>query len=110
MPVRQARQRARSILPASLLCVTVVAATMLTAACGGSSSGTKASSSSSSSSNDSALLGPAKAASGTPVKVGWVSTGKTEAIDTSNEIKAAQATVDYANARLGGLAGHPIKL
>ncbi|WP_261553759.1 ABC transporter substrate-binding protein [Frankia tisae] len=59
---------------------------------------------------DSSLLGPAKAATGTPVKIGWVSTGRTQAVDTSGEIRAAQAVADYANAHLGGLRGHKIEL
>lgn len=57
-----------------------------------------------------ALLGPDKAATGSPVKIGWVSTGQTQAVDTTDEIKSAQAVVAYANAKLGGLGGHPIEL
>jgi branched-chain amino acid transport system substrate-binding protein len=104
-----ARRRARSAFPTTLACATLVGAVMLTAACGGSSS-SGSSSSSKSSSGGSALLGPAKAATGTPIKIGWVSDGQTQAIDTTGEIKAAQATAAYANAHLGGLGGHPIDL
>ncbi|EIV91963.1 ABC transporter substrate-binding protein [Frankia sp. QA3] len=98
-----ARPRTRTALTGVLLATSLVAA-----ACGSSGSGggdkggsTKA---------DSALLGPAKAATGTPVKIGWVGTGRTQAVDASAEERSAQAVVDYANAHLGGLRGHPIQL
>jgi branched-chain amino acid transport system substrate-binding protein len=56
------------------------------------------------------VLGPDKAATGDPVKIGWVSTGQTQATDTTDEIKAAQAVTAYANAHLGGIGGRPIDL
>jgi ABC-type branched-subunit amino acid transport system substrate-binding protein len=44
------------------------------------------------------------------VKIGWVSTGQTQATDTTDEIKAAEAVTAYANAHLGGIGGRPVKL
>jgi branched-chain amino acid transport system substrate-binding protein len=55
-------------------------------------------------------LGAKKAATGATVTIGLVSDGKSDAIDNTPEIKAAQAAVKYANAYLGGLAGHKIAL
>ena len=46
-----------------------------------------------------------KKATGSAVTVGFVTDGKTDAIDNTPELKAAQAAVSYANNYLGGLAG-----
>ncbi|WP_261553761.1 ABC transporter substrate-binding protein [Frankia tisae] len=100
------RLRTRTALTGVLLATSLVAA-----ACGGSSGGGGGGSGGGASTKaDSALLGPAKAATGTPVKIGWVGTGRTQAVDASAEEKSAQAVVDYANAHLGGLRGHKIEL
>lgn len=58
----------------------------------------------------SGLLGQPNAASGTPIKIGFVSDGKSEAIDNSAETPGAQAAAKYVNAYLGGIAGRPIEL
>jgi branched-chain amino acid transport system substrate-binding protein len=55
-------------------------------------------------------LGTAKKATGPVVTLGFVSDGKSDAIDNTPEIKAAQAAVSYANNYLGGLAGHKLAL
>lgn len=90
--------------------IAALAAVALTAvACGGGSSSGSGGGTASASA-DTAILGTAKAATGTPVKIGWVSDGRTPAVDTTDEIKGAQATAAYANAYLGGLRGHPIDL
>jgi branched-chain amino acid transport system substrate-binding protein len=109
MPISPARRRARTRGPAVIFTATLLGGALLMAACGGSSSGST-SSTSSAAAGGAAVLGPAKAASGTPVKLGFVSDGKTEAFDTRDETRAAQAVVAYANAHLGGLGGHPIQL
>ncbi|MEX5637021.1 ABC transporter substrate-binding protein [Parafrankia sp. FMc2] len=96
--------RLRVALTASLAAVALV-----TAACGGDDDGSGGDRTADTGA-DAAILGTAKAATGTPVKIGWVSTGQTQTVDTTDEIKAAQATVAYANAYLGGLRGHPIEL
>src|SRR3954451_15201849 len=55
-------------------------------------------------------LGTPKKATGAVVTLGFVSDGKSDAIDNTSEIKAAQAAVSYTNDYLGGLAGHKIAL
>ena len=55
-------------------------------------------------------FGPAKPATGTPVKIGYITDGKTASIDNSSEVPAAQAAVKYINQYLGGINGHPITL
>lgn len=50
------------------------------------------------------------AASGDPVKIGFATDGRSETVDTSAELPAAQAAVAYANEYLGGLGGRPIEL
>lgn len=56
----------------------------------------------------SAALGPIDRATGDPVKIGWLGTGDSD--DTSESTLAATAVAGYANAYLGGLAGHSIKV
>jgi branched-chain amino acid transport system substrate-binding protein len=56
------------------------------------------------------LLGPDDPASGEPVKIGMVSDGTTQAFDAADELRAAQATVDYWNAHRGGIGDRPIQL
>jgi len=97
------RRRLRVTLFAGLAAVALAAA-----GCG--SSGGSGGTANASAGADTALLGTPKAASGTPVKIGFMSTGRTQTVDNSTEIKAAQATAAYANAYLGGLRGHPIEL
>lgn len=55
-------------------------------------------------------LGQPNKATGTPVTLGLISDGKSDTVDNTPEIKAAQAAVNYINNYKGGLAGHPIKL
>ncbi|HEX4863759.1 MAG TPA: ABC transporter substrate-binding protein [Acidimicrobiales bacterium] len=91
--------------------VTLVLAALVGSACGSStkSSSTGVSKSTSAGSNASVLGRPNKAA-GTPVKVGLISDGKSDTIDDTPEITAAQASTAYTNAYLGGVNGHPIDL
>jgi branched-chain amino acid transport system substrate-binding protein len=56
------------------------------------------------------VLGPAKAATGTAVKIGLITEGKSQNIDDSSEVPAAQAAAKYVNDYLGGIAGHPLQL
>jgi branched-chain amino acid transport system substrate-binding protein len=44
------------------------------------------------------------------VKIGFITDGKSAAIDNSSEIPAGQAAAKYINDHLGGVAGHPITL
>ena len=55
-------------------------------------------------------LGTPNKATGTPITIGYLSEGKAESVDTTGEIKGAQAAVGYVNDYLGGIAGHPITL
>jgi branched-chain amino acid transport system substrate-binding protein len=57
-----------------------------------------------------ALLGPGKAATGAPLKIGFIYAGQTEAIDDRPELATAQAAVKYVNEHLGGVAGRPLEL
>jgi branched-chain amino acid transport system substrate-binding protein len=59
---------------------------------------------------DEGPLGAPNAASGEPIRWGFVSDGRTPALDNTHHAPAAQATVDYINDHLGGLAGRPIEL
>ena len=57
------------------------------------------------------LLGTVHRATGTPVKIGLLTTGGNCAGCTANyEAPAAQAAVDWLNEYKNGLAGHPITL
>src|SRR6266516_3341841 len=77
MQMQVTRILGRGVLGATL-CVALVAA-----ACGGGSNSSSGSSTSASGSS-SAVLGPVKAATGTPVKIGLVSDGKSPSIDNSS--------------------------
>lgn len=98
--VRQRRVRLARISAAVL-------ALGLVAACGeddaGASSGIDAKSAK-------AALGPVDKATGKPVKIGYLQTGQTAAMDTTDEDTAARAVARYANEHLGGLAGRPIEV
>jgi branched-chain amino acid transport system substrate-binding protein len=99
----RARRRLHVTVAAGLAAVALAAA-----GCG--SSGGSGGGANGSAGADAAILGTPKAASGTPVKIGFMSTGRTQTIDNTDEIKGAQTTAAYANAYLGGLRGHPIEL
>jgi branched-chain amino acid transport system substrate-binding protein len=55
-------------------------------------------------------LGPPNPASGEPVKVGFISDGRTPVLDNTHMTPAAEATVGYINEYQGGIAGRPIEL
>ena len=55
-------------------------------------------------------LGKPNKATGSPVKVGYINSGVSAAIDGTEEAAAADATVKYVNDYLGGIAGHEIQL
>lgn len=56
------------------------------------------------------LLGKKNVATGTPVKIGFVGDGATDAFDNSSEFTAAKATAAYWNDYKGGIAGRPIEI
>jgi len=58
-----------------------------------------------------ALLGTTpKPATGSAVRIGYMTDGKTTSIDDSSEVPAAQAAVKYINGYLGGIDGHVLSL
>jgi branched-chain amino acid transport system substrate-binding protein len=96
------RFRARRRALALVLALAVVAA-----ACGDDDS---TSGDGDSGEDPAAVLGEERPATGEPVNVGFISTGETPAIDNSEQIPLAEATAEYANRYLGGLAGHEINI
>jgi branched-chain amino acid transport system substrate-binding protein len=56
------------------------------------------------------LLGPENPSTGEPVRIGMVSDGATAAFDTTDELRVAEATVEYWNTHRGGVAGRPLEL
>lgn len=86
--------------------IALVPAFALATACSSSDSGDSA---------GSAIEAPASAfpdkpATGTPIKIGLINPEGGPAISQPANREAAEATVAYANANLGGIAGHPIEL
>jgi len=57
-----------------------------------------------------AVLGAMHPATGDPVLVGLISSGKTTGIDNQIEVDVANATVKWWNEREGGIGGRPVKL
>ncbi|GCE44308.1 Urea ABC transporter, substrate binding protein UrtA [Rhodococcus wratislaviensis] len=53
---------------------------------------------------------PDKPANGTPIKIGLINPEGGPAISQPSNREAAEAVVKYANANLGGIAGHPVEL
>lgn len=87
----------------------IVGLLSVSAAC--SSSGTSTTSTSSGSSASTAATLPAgTAASGAPVKIGFVNLEGGAAISLPEAREGAEAAVKYANAHLGGIGGRPIEL
>jgi branched-chain amino acid transport system substrate-binding protein len=83
---------------------------MSLAACSSSSGSSSSSTGSQDSPAAPAVLGTPKPAAGTPVRIGYMTDGKTASIDDSSEIPAAQAAVKYINSYLGGIDGHVLSL
>ena len=86
--------------------IALVPAFALATACSGSDTDNSASS---------AIEAPASAfpdkpATGTPIKIGLINPEGGPAISQPSNREAAEAVVQYANANLGGIAGHPIEL
>lgn len=94
----------RRFITTTLLSVILTAGMV---ACGGSDDG--GDSAAEPSANESVLGTPNKA-TGTPITIGFISDGKSQAIDVSDEIRGAVAAADYANEYLGGIGGHPIEV
>jgi len=80
-----------------------------TAGSAGSSAASTSSGSAVSTAGLSAYL-PGKAAGGTPVKVGLINNEGSSPQSEPSVGDAAEAAASYANAELGGIGGHPIKV
>lgn len=99
----------------SLVVAAVTASLCVVSACSSSKSSTapsvaSAGHSGSSSLSTSTALGTPDAATGSPVKIGYVTTGDETGIDSKPEEAAVAAAVKYVNSYLGGLAGHTLQI
>jgi branched-chain amino acid transport system substrate-binding protein len=99
MRVLDIRGRRAAFAAASLVAVLTLGA------CGGGNDEEPASGNA-----DSAALGAENAATGEPIVIGYATTGQTQTLDFSDEIRGGQAAADYANEHLGGIGGRPIEL
>ncbi len=107
--------RRMAVVACALAAVTAVAAcsssnSSSTATTQASSATTGASAATTTTAAPSDLGTPKAAPTGTPLKIGYQTDGKTASIDNSTEIPAAQAAVKYINTYLGGVNGHPLSL
>ncbi len=83
---------------------------LLAGACGGDDTNERENPSTGDAGTAAAVLGPAAAATGEPVRVGLISDGRSPVSDTSIEGRVAEATVKYLNEHRSGIAGRPIRL
>jgi branched-chain amino acid transport system substrate-binding protein len=112
---RAFRWGAPAVLAAATLIGAVACSSSSSTVSSGSSSSTGSSSSSSSAGTTASTAGlsaylPGKAATGTPVKVGLINNEGSSPQSEPSVGDAAVAAADYANAELGGIGGHPIKV
>ena len=110
---RAFRRGAPAVLAAATLVGAVACSSGSSAASAGSSSTGSSSSSSAGTTVSTAGLSaylPGKVASGTPVKVGLINNEGSSPQSEPSVGDAAVAAADYANAELGGIGGHPIKV
>jgi branched-chain amino acid transport system substrate-binding protein len=111
---RAFRRGAPAVLAAATLIGAVAcSSSSSTASPGSSSTGSSSSTSSAGTTASTAGLSaylPGKVASGTPVKVGLINNEGSSPQSEPSVGDAAVAAADYANAELGGIGGHPIKV
>lgn len=86
------------------MAIGVIAAMSFVVACGGDDGDDPPSSSGGGSTTEGVE------ATGDPVKIGFIGEGQSASIDETPTMQVAEASVDYVNASLDGLAGHPIEL
>lgn len=98
--LRRAMSAPRRFAAVSLAALAVVATACSSSGSGGSSSSAVAD----------PVLGTPKAATGSPITLGYITDGKSPTIDFTALQQTAQAAVHYVNDYLGGVAGHPIRL
>jgi branched-chain amino acid transport system substrate-binding protein len=99
--------RPRGLAARSSGLVVTLGLTLTLSACGGSSS--NSGSTPGAASVDPRLF-PGKAASGAPVKIGFINPEGGPAVNQPENREAAEAAATYANENLGGIGGHPIEL
>jgi branched-chain amino acid transport system substrate-binding protein len=109
---RALRRGAPAFLAAAALIGAVACSSGSPAASSASSSAGTASSSAAASTPPAALSAylPGKEATGTPVKIGLINNEGSSPTAEPSLGDAAVAAADYANAELGGIGGHPIKV
>ena len=90
----------------------LVALALAAASCSSSNSDTTDANATGTTVDIAAVLGTPNPATGSPVTLGFINEGGSEAIGSQAELVArgAQIAVDYANDYLGGLGGHKIEL
>jgi len=104
--------------PAFLAAATLIGAVACSSSSGPASSSTSSPAGTSSSSGTGTTVSaaglsaylPGKKAAGTPVKVGLINNEGSSPQSEPSVGDAAVAAADYANAELGGIGGHPIKV
>jgi branched-chain amino acid transport system substrate-binding protein len=112
----QIRRAVRRQLPGNwrrrTVAVACVALLAGAAACGGDDAGNDDASSGDEpvEAGDEGVLGPADAATGDPVRIGFITDGKNATTDQSIDLEVADAAVQYLNEHRGGIAGRPIEL
>lgn len=101
------RPRHRIRLAGALAAVTL----LLAAGCADDAESTGGSTTSTApAADDASVLGPIDEATGEPVKIGFITDGKSDSADQSVELAVADATTQYINQHLGGIAGRPVEL
>src|SRR5689334_1139554 len=88
----------------------VAAVSLLLSACGSTGDHQPANSADSGSQATGPISANPVKATGQPIKIGFVSNGKSAALDMSADHVGATAAKDYANNYLGGIAGRPVDL
>jgi branched-chain amino acid transport system substrate-binding protein len=105
------RKSVRGLLISRRLVVAVVlSVALLAVGCSSSKSSGSSTGTSSSTSSSVSGLGTPKPATGSPLRVGFITNGQNGSIDNLSEIPAAQAAVKYVNNYLGGAGGHVLSL
>ncbi|HEY1739621.1 MAG TPA: ABC transporter substrate-binding protein [Acidimicrobiia bacterium] len=92
-----------------LLIGAAVVGSLFAGACSSSSSNANGAGGTTKTTVDLSALGPAKQATGAPLKLGYIYAGEAQGQDNRPELAMAQATAKYVNDHLGGIAGRPIQ-
>src|SRR3954452_1181096 len=88
----------------------LLAASLLASACGGADDDSSSTTTTAKGADSASVLGKKDPAKGEPVKVGTVYDGQTPAFDNTDQLRVAEAMVDYMNDYRGGIAGRPVQL